>query len=64
MSTTMTSTVVPYTELSPELGRPVNWTHVQLQEILDSVIQGIEQARRGEGRILTDSDLKATDGGE
>lgn len=52
-----------------EMQQPVDWgtalsapiKYDDLQLILDSVQLGVEQARRGEGRILEEKDLPVDD---
>ncbi len=55
-----TNTAVVPIQWSPALGEPVEWDY-RLQEVLDSIKRGIEEARRGEGRELGESDLATDD---
>lgn len=58
-----TNTAVVPIAWSQPLGEPVQWDY-RLQEILDSIKRGIEEARRGEGQYLTDADLATGDDAE
>ena len=58
------------TTLSGTLGVPLSWSETptikvewdyRLQEILDSIMRGIAQAARSEGRLLNDADLATDD---
>lgn len=54
------STVMPLLMHSQPIGGDVQWDY-RLQEILDSIKRGIEEAVRGEGQFLQDSDLETDD---
>jgi hypothetical protein len=56
--TTNTTTVA--VEWSESVENTVQWDY-RLQEILDSVRRGIEEAAVGAGRYLTDADLAPDD---
>ncbi len=54
------STAILPVEWAPELRNPVQWDN-RLQDILEAVMRAAEEARRGEGRTLTDADLATDD---
>lgn len=54
-----TSTLLPI-QWSPAVGEPVEWDY-HLQELLDSVRQGIAEAVRGAGRYITEAELAPDD---
>lgn len=60
--TTLTVVDAPM-QWSRELEVSVLWDS-RMQEIIRSIMQGIDEARRGEGRLLTDSDLPTDDDDE
>ena len=55
-----TTTIAAPVEWSDPLKVRVEWDY-RLQEILDSIMRGIAEASRGEGRLLGDADLATDD---
>lgn len=44
---------------SPQV--PFQWSHTNLQEVLETVDRGIQEAVRGEGRFIDDQELATDD---